>query len=99
MSDRWIAQFVKRFAEMREHVAGEQRFLAGALLKDRNLGGASADPRSDTTRVVDRQFAPDQSGADAGQNIAHSAARHSGIAGRVVADRFPTLADDCATSF
>src|SRR5207248_542758 len=67
--------------------------------KDRYLCGAAANPGTDTTRVVHRQLASGQAGADAGQNIAHSATGHSRIASRVITDRFAALANDRATSF
>ena len=84
---------------MSEHVAGQQRFFACAVLKDRHLGGAAAGPGSDPPRVVHRQFASGQTRGHAGQDVAHSAARHSRIAGGVVTDRFPALAHDGTTSF
>src|SRR5437588_1813342 len=98
-SDRGIAQFVERRPQTRQHVAGEKRFFACAVVKDRYLGGAAASPRSDTSRVVHRQFTPGQTRAYAGQDIAHSSAGHSWIAGGIVADRFTALANNRAASF
>src|SRR5262249_37492457 len=78
------------------------RFFAcvpAAAGKDGYLRGAPASPPANSRGIIDRQPAPGQTGAHAREHVAHSAAGHSRIAGRVVTDRFPTFADNRAAAF
>ena len=97
-SNRRISQFVERAAQIREDVAGKQRFFALSLLKDRHLSGAAANPGADPAAIVEGQTSSCQSSANSGEDVTHSAAGHAGISGGVVADRFPALAHDGATT-
>ena len=84
---------------MRQHVCGQKRLLARSAIEYRNLGGASAKPRAEPRGIVTRQLLRDESSANTGKHVAHSAGRHSGIAGRVVAERMMTFRDNCAAAF
>ena len=93
------AQIIERKPEMRQHVGGQKRLLARSAIEYRNLGGASAKPCAEPGGIVTRQFLRDESRGNSGKHVAHSAGRHSGIAGRVVAERMMTFRDDCAAAF
>ena len=78
-------QLLEGRAEMVDHIARKQRFFARAVVKDCNLSGAPAEPGAETGGVERGEFLRKESGADAGERVAHSACGHAGIAGRVVA--------------
>ena len=66
---------------------------------DGDFRSASADPRADGGGQVGISTLPEQRGADAGQNVAHAAGRHAGMAGGVVAQRAFFFGDDGAGAF
>jgi hypothetical protein len=51
-SDGRISQFVKRFAEMIEHIAGKERLLAGASTENCDFCSAPANPRAEAGGIV-----------------------------------------------
>src|SRR4051812_25853982 len=90
---------VKSVAEMIEHIPWQQGFLARAELEHRNFSSAPAYPRTDARGIEQRQLLRDQRGANAGEHVAHSAGRHSGMTGRIVTQRFAKLAHDRSAAF
>src|SRR5437588_7800624 len=67
-----LAQLVKRVAEMIEHVARQQRFLARARNENRHLRRATAHPRAESRGVVKRQLSSEQSRAHPRHDTTHS---------------------------
>ena len=93
-----IAQVVERGSEVLQHIGGQKRLFARSAIENRNLGGASAKPRAEARGIIARQFLRNESSANTGKHVTHSAGRHSRIAGRVVAERMMTFRDDCAAA-
>src|SRR5207249_6697333 len=54
---------------------------------------------TDSRRVIEGETLSNQTGANSGENIAHSAAGHPGIASRVIAQRPTAFSHDRATAF
>ncbi len=98
-SDRDGLQFFEGVAQVIQNITGQQRLLALAIVKNRDLGCTPAYPRTDSRRIVQRKALSEQTGANPGENIAHSSCSHSGIACRVVAQRLTALRYDRATAF
>src|SRR5437016_885198 len=87
--DRGPLQVAKRATEMFEHVTREQGLFARTVIEQRELSRASTSPCPNPRTVEQGKFLPDQSGADAGEDITHSTGRHAGIASRVVTNALP----------
>ena len=92
-------QLCKRATEIFKNVARQNGLLALAFLENRNLGRTPTGPCADSSRVVKRQPLPNQCGTNTGENIAHSASRHSRIAGGIVAEWPFAFGHDRARAF
>src|SRR5439155_18303176 len=83
---------------MIEHIAREQRLFAGASPKNGDLRGAPAYPCAKPRGVVKGQTLSSQSGTVAGENVPHSSAGHSRIAGRIISQWPITFSHDRSTA-
>src|SRR5437868_14135355 len=92
--DRGPLQVAKRATEMFEHVTREQGLFAGTVIEQRELSRASTSPCPNPRTVEQGNLLPDQSRANAGEDIAHSTSRHAGIASRVVTDALSPFGDN-----
>src|SRR5262249_4750142 len=69
------AEVAKRFAEVLDDVARQERFLAGVALGESEFRGPAAEPRGEAGSAVRHEVRAEQGGAKAGEHVAHRPCR------------------------
>src|SRR5574338_625932 len=93
------SQLFQSRAKMFEQVARKKRFFACVPVEDRQFGGPATNPGAHSRGITGLEPRAEETGRDAGENVAHAAGRHSGVAGGVVTDWLTRFGDDSATAF